>query len=1096
MPRCGVKSIFVLAALLASGCVDNDPAEVRLCPEGSLKTAPGVCGCDAEDADADGDTVMDCIDKCPGDAKKSEPGICGCGTPDTDSDGDGTPDCKDLCPDDAQKTAPGICGCGTPDADSDGDGTPDCKDLCPDDPQKIAAGICGCGTADTPENIADTDGDGTPDCLDGCPENPYKTAPGNSTCDDRDTDGDGAEDAQDDCPYNPDIQKLKDGESCNLKTETDDDGNAVTVFEVWSAYDLVELRKYLGTKSYGLEMAFCDEGSPSVCSEEPDAGYICSDNMYRRVTCYGGCAVKDGAFECKQSKEATEKHEVGEDCSVWEDSYSVCTSEKTFTKCENKIVAEETCRNGEICKNAAENGGKTGCAKISATGNEVAAGGNPGDACDSFKYTETCKSETQMLTCADGIVSAKTCALCADFAGSAFCYEMPAPEHGLRVRLMNDVELADALPLAEKVTESCAANWTPLNLHRVDFDGQDHTIYLSKSRPECVLNNPLFFIVSDSRVANLNLSYDVAGKAAAVLFYYIYNTLAERISYTGSRRNGAQLFSEFDPSEGGTKNPFTLAFVSNHSYFGNIALDMPLLDTASIIYVSESTYFKDIDIKIKNYHYNGNANNDDIYAFGETHEAGIMQNFSLDIGNFSLSSDSKKFKDITIAGNFSMILNNFDINVSAFDFSHVSSVKSLRAGVFYSFANGMHITLGDIGSGSSDTKYAPEIDELSLIDFAILPFKDVTVKTGDLHAKSINLFNAQGCKIEDVTASVGKIYADTVKGFEIAGSDIKNADITLGDIAAGGDVNLFKIAASSLENFKVKGNNIAAKNYFSFAQDSDSEITFDSAELTVNNIKTSGEMNLFMPFAGQKTTLKNVVLSVASATSLESIWAFDVIQGAAIENSRFSVKDSAAAESIFFAYYADGAKMSDIAVRMDKIYAGDEAFMFGKFGGSSIAGGAFFADMQSTSDQTFPFIKTLAFGSPMSLKNIVTSGVHAQYTRENPEDLRDYADSKALSGGHAVGEVVAASGTLEIENVYWFKQTAEAMPIGASDAFDAALTVTGSFAPYAADGNAALGDIKKASEAVQSLGSGWELTEADIQGTKVKIPWLKAASQE
>ena len=48
----------------------------------------------------DSDGTADCNDNCPNDSIKTEPGICGCGVVDNDSDDDGTPDCNDDFPDD------------------------------------------------------------------------------------------------------------------------------------------------------------------------------------------------------------------------------------------------------------------------------------------------------------------------------------------------------------------------------------------------------------------------------------------------------------------------------------------------------------------------------------------------------------------------------------------------------------------------------------------------------------------------------------------------------------------------------------------------------------------------------------------------------------------------------------------------------------------------------------------------------------------------------------------------------------------------------------------------------------------------------------
>ena len=164
-------------------------------------------------SDRDGDGVLDCNDLCPQDSLKSDPGICGCGVPDLDTDGDGTADCNDLCPLDSLKTAPGICGCGEIDLDTDGDGTFDCDDLCPLDSLKIDPGVCGCGVADV-----DSDNDGTADCIDVCPNDSLLIA-------DVDSDGDGVVDCLDSCPF--DSTKVDPGTcGCGIP-DTDSDTNGI-----------------------------------------------------------------------------------------------------------------------------------------------------------------------------------------------------------------------------------------------------------------------------------------------------------------------------------------------------------------------------------------------------------------------------------------------------------------------------------------------------------------------------------------------------------------------------------------------------------------------------------------------------------------------------------------------------------------------------------------------------------------------------------------------------------------------------------------------------------------------------------------------------
>ncbi len=56
------------------GCPMDD-----CCPTDSAKTDPGVCGCGVADTDADGDTILDCLESCDDDPEKTSPEMCGCG---------------------------------------------------------------------------------------------------------------------------------------------------------------------------------------------------------------------------------------------------------------------------------------------------------------------------------------------------------------------------------------------------------------------------------------------------------------------------------------------------------------------------------------------------------------------------------------------------------------------------------------------------------------------------------------------------------------------------------------------------------------------------------------------------------------------------------------------------------------------------------------------------------------------------------------------------------------------------------------------------------------------------------------------------------
>ncbi len=59
----------------------TDPNDECVCPEGSEKETPGICGCDTEDTDGDYDGVPDCIDDCPYNPNQAVEGSgCGVGT--------------------------------------------------------------------------------------------------------------------------------------------------------------------------------------------------------------------------------------------------------------------------------------------------------------------------------------------------------------------------------------------------------------------------------------------------------------------------------------------------------------------------------------------------------------------------------------------------------------------------------------------------------------------------------------------------------------------------------------------------------------------------------------------------------------------------------------------------------------------------------------------------------------------------------------------------------------------------------------------------------------------------------------------------------
>jgi OOP family OmpA-OmpF porin len=110
--------------------------------------------------DADGDGVVDPMDKCPDTPKGDKVDEAGC-TLILDADGDGVMDDKDQCPGTPRGAAVDAIGC---ELDSDGDGVVDANDSCPGTPKGASVDASGCAL--------DSDRDGVADYSDKCRNTP------------------------------------------------------------------------------------------------------------------------------------------------------------------------------------------------------------------------------------------------------------------------------------------------------------------------------------------------------------------------------------------------------------------------------------------------------------------------------------------------------------------------------------------------------------------------------------------------------------------------------------------------------------------------------------------------------------------------------------------------------------------------------------------------------------------------------------------------------------------------------------------------------------------------------------------------------------
>lgn len=163
--------------------------------------------------DADGDGVIDALDRCSATLSGTPVGPDGCPG---DSDSDGVADALDRCAD----TPAGILvdGSGCPKMpgvlDSDGDGIADELDQCPATPHGTPVDEAGC-----PKTIkwVDSDGDGIADTQDECPGTPPGTTVDLRGCP-QDSDGDGVYDLLDRCPDTP-LGSAVDDKGCETSTE-------------------------------------------------------------------------------------------------------------------------------------------------------------------------------------------------------------------------------------------------------------------------------------------------------------------------------------------------------------------------------------------------------------------------------------------------------------------------------------------------------------------------------------------------------------------------------------------------------------------------------------------------------------------------------------------------------------------------------------------------------------------------------------------------------------------------------------------------------------------------------------------------------------
>ncbi len=193
-----------------------------------------------ENADRDGDGILDAVDLCPDAPEDFDNYEDQDGCPeDQDTDGDGIPDSRDRCPNDKEDFDGDDDEDGCPDLakDRDGDGIADDVDQCPDNPEDKDGfddnGHLPPDTDGCPE--PDNDKDGILDGPDKCPLQPedkdgFEDADG---CPDPDNDQDRIADVNDKCPNQPE----------DYDGDADDDGCPDVYKSIVIRDDRIELKQ-------------------------------------------------------------------------------------------------------------------------------------------------------------------------------------------------------------------------------------------------------------------------------------------------------------------------------------------------------------------------------------------------------------------------------------------------------------------------------------------------------------------------------------------------------------------------------------------------------------------------------------------------------------------------------------------------------------------------------------------------------------------------------------------------------------------------------------------------------------------------------------
>ena len=452
------------------------------------------------------------------------------------------------------------------------------------------------------------------------------------TCANNDADCDKILDDDELCPNNPNITVLKsDGTEVDCNYVTDADGTQV--FEIWHPLDFVRLQEE-------IERVNQDAPAPEPCTTPVDPaapvlGECCQADQYTQtctsdklLSCVDGvvtetaCAYGCDSGACRLCTEhqADQPYVAGNCC--FDDFAPVCTSNKA-QKCVDGIVVEETCAYGcdsNACRLCTEHQADQpyvagnccfddfapvctsnkaqkcvdgavveetctyGCGENACNLCNIPADGittlKVGDCCDAAAFAQECSSDQKLSRqCIDGIVQEVACEIpCATLSDTqVLCAALPQTK--LKVRLMQDINIADALTdedikdvpfealkvaWTEAVTDpntnetttvthdpadsgytpyaitddTCVARWhkdARIQLKNIELDGQNHRIFFKTAEDKsCSLVDPFFGDIENAYIHDLSLNYNVRGLITNTFAKNIQNSTIDNISVVGN----------------------------------------------------------------------------------------------------------------------------------------------------------------------------------------------------------------------------------------------------------------------------------------------------------------------------------------------------------------------------------------------------------------------------------------------------------------------------------------------------------------------------------------------------------------------------------